>query len=84
VIPASNAAFWNEKIGRNQARDKQAEIALKGSGWRVLKVWECALKGPGKRNLTAVIEQVATWLATDEPDAEITGVQQGSEGQSSV
>ena len=43
TIPASNAAFWNAKRTRNAARDREVSRILRQAGWRVLRVWECAL-----------------------------------------
>ncbi len=43
-LPATNADYWRAKIARNVARDAAARAALEAAGWRVLVVWECALK----------------------------------------
>ena len=40
-LPASNRAYWEEKIGRNVARDARRRRELEELGWRVLVVWEC-------------------------------------------
>lgn len=42
--PKTNADYWRAKIARNRARDTASEAALKAAGWRVLIVWECAMK----------------------------------------
>lgn len=42
--PASRRAFWREKFARNVARDRRTAQALRRAGWRVLTVWECALR----------------------------------------
>ncbi len=42
--PTSNVEFWNEKLDRNIARDKQKESELKKSGWKILTVWDCEIK----------------------------------------
>lgn len=42
--PATNRAYWEAKIARNQARDAAAEERLRAMGYRVLTVWECELK----------------------------------------
>ena len=42
--PVQNAAFWTAKFARNKARDRAVTRALRGAGWTVLRVWECALK----------------------------------------
>ena len=44
--PKANAAYWTAKIARNRARDTAAKAALETAGWRVLTVWECALRDP--------------------------------------
>jgi DNA mismatch endonuclease (patch repair protein) len=43
------------------------------SGWRVLVIWECALKGKTRRNLNEVIHTTANWLLYDSQSAEIEG-----------
>lgn len=42
--PRSNAAFWNEKIERNRARDARNTVALEAAGWTVLILWGCEVK----------------------------------------
>lgn len=34
------AAFWQEKIAGNQARDTETNEALRNAGWLVIRVWE--------------------------------------------
>jgi len=41
--PKQNGRFWREKIERNQARDRRVTRALRAQGWKVLRLWECAL-----------------------------------------
>jgi DNA mismatch endonuclease (patch repair protein) len=36
----ANAAFWEEKIRTNQARDRDTDRRLTEAGWTVLRVWE--------------------------------------------
>ena len=43
--PATRKEFWRAKIRRNRERDKATFEALRQAGWRVLIVWECALRG---------------------------------------
>lgn len=47
-IPKTRTEYWTAKIGRNQARDANAGLALGAMGWTVLVVWECELKQAGK------------------------------------
>jgi DNA mismatch endonuclease (patch repair protein) len=41
--PKSNQSYWNPKIARNRARDRENLAALKSSGWEVLELWECEI-----------------------------------------
>jgi DNA mismatch endonuclease (patch repair protein) len=54
-LPATRADFWAAKIEKNRCRDLKAVKALGSSGWRVLVVWECALRGPARHPAGAVL-----------------------------
>ena len=43
--PSTREEFWRSKIGGNIARDQRTAAQLLDQGWRVLDIWECALKG---------------------------------------
>ncbi len=38
--PATNRAYWVEKVRKNRARDKTAREALQCKGWTVVEAWE--------------------------------------------
>lgn len=61
-MPATNRGYWETKIARNQARDRSNLAALVSLGWRVLIVWECALKA---RSLDAAADNAADWVRGD-------------------
>ena len=42
--PKGNAAFWKRKFAGNLARDRRVDRALRRAGWRVLRIWEHALR----------------------------------------
>lgn len=44
-LPKSNTEFWRAKIEGNIARNRQKYDALAERGWRIIIVWECAMKG---------------------------------------
>ena len=44
TIPASNCAFWHDKLQQNVARDAKNDSALEALGWQVIVVWECQLR----------------------------------------
>ena len=42
--PTSNQAYWVPKLKQNKARDKLRRLALRKSGWRVLRFWSHDLR----------------------------------------
>lgn len=46
--PSSNTEYWNKKLDRNIARDRETLDQLANLGWNVLIVWECELKDISK------------------------------------
>lgn len=71
--PKSRDSFWRGKIDGNKVRDARAEQALRDDGWRVLRVWECALKGRGRIGVGGVVAAVANWVRSDLPEGDIRG-----------
>ncbi|HLP77467.1 MAG TPA: very short patch repair endonuclease [Candidatus Paceibacterota bacterium] len=41
--PKNNGAFWKRKFAANKNRDRLVNRALRRAGWRVIRIWECAL-----------------------------------------
>lgn len=71
--PASNEKYWSEKLDRNKSRDIETTKKLMDMGWRVLIVWECALKGKNKKDFGKLIDEIETWLHGDSVRSEISG-----------
>lgn len=63
--PQTREVFWREKISSNQRRDETTRSRLEIDGWRIGVVWECALKGKTKIELTDLIDRIDTWLQSD-------------------
>lgn len=61
-IPKTRPEFWLNKIEGNRARDVRQLIALHDSGWRVLTVWECAVRSMIRRRDCSLIDQISKWL----------------------
>lgn len=72
-LPASNTLFWKTKIDGNVGNDCRAIRSLRRKGWRVLVIWECALKGPGRINLQQIEDRVIKWLPSCKPTGKIRG-----------
>ena len=71
--PSSRKEFWKEKFTANRKRDRRNYEALAASGWRVLVVWECAIKGCKENELDKLGKVVARWLKSDNGYGEIGG-----------
>lgn len=61
-LPKTHTEFWQSKLSANAARDQRVIEDLKSQGWRVLVIWECALRGKERRNLSAVIMQASQFI----------------------
>ena len=44
-IPETNREFWVRKIDANKKRDRLVNGTIKNKGWKVLRIWECELRG---------------------------------------
>lgn len=71
--PATREDFWQKKITGNIARDQRTEDELKTAGWRVLTVWECALRGAGSATVESTASRVAHWIRSGRLSGQISG-----------
>lgn len=58
IMPKSKVEYWEPKIAGNKSRDRAVSKHYKEKGWRVLRVWEHALK----RNSNRVARRLQTLL----------------------
>ena len=63
--PGTRPQFWRDKIGGNIVRDARVRQALMANGWRVLDVWECALRGRDRQPPETVLAASAAFLDGD-------------------
>jgi DNA mismatch endonuclease (patch repair protein) len=40
TLPTTNAAWWQEKLEANRARDRDTNQRLLAAGWTPVRVWE--------------------------------------------
>ncbi len=45
-MPKSRLDYWETKIQRNKARDREVRGLLKARGWKVHRIWEHSLSEP--------------------------------------
>ena len=56
VLPKTNVGFWQNKIERNQNRDKEERQKLATMGWHCITVWECQLKPKVRQQTLEALE----------------------------
>ncbi len=57
-MPHENRGYWQGKISGNFLRDRRTNALLRKAGWRVLRVWEHALRSP-----EAVVRRITSELS---------------------
>lgn len=70
-LPATRPEFWRAKLEGNAERDTRVIEALQATGWRVLVVWECAIRD--KSTLSILSEVLANWIRGNATLGEVAG-----------
>ena len=72
-LPGTRPELWAEKIRRNRQRDAAVMNELVATGWRVLTIWECAIRHRRGMVPEPVIDETVSWLRSGEGNLEIRG-----------
>ena len=75
-LPASNKDFWLAKLSANRERDARVLTQLNAMGWRVVTIWECALRGShAEKTFHSEMKGVARWIREEptEKSVVVTG-----------
>jgi DNA mismatch endonuclease (patch repair protein) len=70
-IPETRREFWERKLAANRERDRQVMERLGSDGWRVLVVWECALRRRPDDATAEIVRRTAAWLQGTDVRGEI-------------
>lgn len=62
-VPSSRVEYWKPKLECNKLRDHMVGRSLRKAGWKVIRVWECALS---TRRQAATIRRIRKALAQGE------------------
>jgi DNA mismatch endonuclease (patch repair protein) len=71
--PKRRRDYWAEKLQTNVRRDVEVSDALSKTGFRILHIWECSLKGPHRLGITEVIDRASKWLRSNQRIGHISG-----------
>ena len=77
-MPSTRVDFWEKKLNRNVEKDKESLDKLKANGWRILIIWECAVKGRTKKPIDEIMDSIISWLKSDNKYFAIRGKENGS------
>ena len=66
TLPTTRQDFWKEKLNNNVIRDQVAIATLQANSWRVLVIWECALRGPGRLANENIFDLAANFIAKEQ------------------
>ncbi|WP_019677524.1 very short patch repair endonuclease [Arsukibacterium perlucidum] len=69
--PKTRTEWWKQKISSNRAHDEAVQDKLRELGWRVLLVWECALKGKNRAPQPQLTGDITNWLQHGSSFAEL-------------
>ena len=72
-LPKTRTEWWRKKIESNKLRDITVTAELKSSGWRIIQVWECAIKGKTKIGHSKLRNQLIEAIFSEEMLLEIRG-----------
>lgn len=62
TMPKTRTGFWRKKIEGNAARDRRTLAALHDAGWRVVFVWECAVRRKPAVTANGALRRTAGWI----------------------
>ena len=73
TLPASNRSWWVDKFTANVSRDARNVRQLLIAGWRVMVIWECALRSD-EEQCEDVIGKLAAWIHSGDTTGELPHV----------
>ena len=65
--PKTNSAFWEKKREDNMARDRRVANQLRSRGWKVIRIWEHALR----KSPRTCVSRILRGLSLDSPQSVI-------------
>jgi len=64
-FPQTRKGFWLDKLTENFERDEINHCELKSLGWRILVIWECAVKGKTRLPVDDILNQIELFISNE-------------------
>ena len=61
-LPSTRKEWWDKKLTGNRLRDESVQDKLREIGWRVIVIWECALKGSTRLPPAELYSYLGRWI----------------------
>ena len=61
-MPETRRDYWQPKLDRTVERDRDAASELRTRGWRIVTVWECAVRGRTRLVFDDVIAKIERFV----------------------
>lgn len=74
-VPQTRSQFWEDKFNANRCRDEKNTQSLRVAGWRVLVVWQCAIKSKPQTEFDKLVSEIAVWLLSSSGYGEFGALQ---------
>lgn len=74
-LPKTSSDWWEEKLATNHKRDIEKHNQLIKAGWRILTIWECAIKGRYRINEALLLSLVKDWIISGTESTELKGAE---------
>ena len=71
--PSTNTEAWKRKIDANIERDAKVRLLLREQEWRVITVWECAMKGKNRLPTSDLEQMLVNGIRSDMAEVDIRG-----------
>ncbi|WP_443255983.1 very short patch repair endonuclease [Xenorhabdus sp. IM139775] len=71
--PATRTSWWHKKLETNCYRDLSAQDKLRELRWRVLVIWECAIRGRSRLGEEKLLEIATDFIYNGGPMLDISG-----------
>lgn len=72
-IPSTRTEWWGAKIDMNRERDTRNIRSLREAGWRVLVIWECAMRRGDTALRQEISREIMVWVQSRNQYLELRG-----------